>query len=75
MEIKTVNSQSRIMLTKKWRSSYLKGKKAIAVSRDDVVEVKPFGKVDLTKYFDKAEVDTTSDLSEWHEVRRELRSL
>lgn len=75
MEIKSVDDQGRILLPKSWRSRYLKGKKAIVVSRGDVVEVRPFTKPDLTKYFDKVEVDLKSDLSDWHKVRKELRRL
>jgi bifunctional DNA-binding transcriptional regulator/antitoxin component of YhaV-PrlF toxin-antitoxin module len=75
VEIKSVDNQGRILLPKGWRSRYLKGKKAIVVSRGDVVEVRPFTKPDLTKYFDRVEVDLKSDLSDWHKVRKELRRL
>jgi bifunctional DNA-binding transcriptional regulator/antitoxin component of YhaV-PrlF toxin-antitoxin module len=75
VEIKSVDDQGRILLPKSWRSRYLKGKKAIVVSRGDVVEVRPFTKPDLTKYFDRVEVDLKSDLSDWHKVRKELRRL
>lgn len=62
------------MLPKDWRNRYLKGKKAIIVYKGDVVEIRPFTKSDLTKYFDKVEVDLKSDLADWHKVRKELRS-
>jgi bifunctional DNA-binding transcriptional regulator/antitoxin component of YhaV-PrlF toxin-antitoxin module len=75
VEIKSIDNQGRILLPKNWRSRYLKGKKAIIVSKGDVVEVRPFTKADLTKYFDSVEVDLKSDLSEWHKVRKELRRL
>jgi len=42
-------------------------------SKGDVLEIVPQDRVDLTKYFDAAEVDVDSDLSDWHSVRRELR--
>ena len=75
MEIKVVDNQGRILLPKKWRDRYLKGKKAIIVYKENVVEIRPFDKSDLTKYFDKVEVDLKSDLSDWHKVRKELRGV
>ncbi|MGB9842690.1 MAG: AbrB/MazE/SpoVT family DNA-binding domain-containing protein [Candidatus Bathyarchaeales archaeon] len=75
MEIKSVDDQGRILLPKTWRNRYLKDKKAIIISRGDVIEVRPFTKPDLTQYFDKIEVDLKSDLSDWHKVRKELRRL
>ncbi|MEM2999834.1 MAG: AbrB/MazE/SpoVT family DNA-binding domain-containing protein [Candidatus Bathyarchaeia archaeon] len=75
MEIKSVDDQGRILLPKTWRDRYLKGKKAIIISRGEVIEVRPFAKPDLAQYFDKVEVDLKSDLSEWHKVRKELRRL
>ena len=63
------------MLPKKWRDRYLKGKKAIIVYKENVVEIRPFDKSDLTKYFDKVEIDLKSDLSDWHKVRKELRGV
>ncbi len=75
VEIKVVDDQGRILLPKDWRDRYLKDKKAIIVSKGDVVEIRPFAKSDLTKYFDKVEVDIKSNLSDWHKVRKELRSV
>jgi len=63
------------LLPKEWRDRYLKGKKAIIVYKENVVEIRPFDKSDLTKYFDKVEVDLKSDLSDWHKVRKELRGV
>jgi len=73
VEVKTLDSQGRIVLPKNWRDRYLKGKKAIVVSKGDLVEIRPFAGADLTKYFDRVEVDLKSDLSDWHKVRKELR--
>ena len=75
MEIKKVDNQGRIILPKEWRNRYLKGKKAIIVYKGDIVEIRPFTKSDLTKYFDKVEVELKSDLSDWHKVRNELKSV
>ena len=63
------------MLPKEWRDRYLKGRKAIIVYKENVVEIRPFDKSDLTKYFDKLEVDLKSDLSDWHKVKKELRGV
>jgi bifunctional DNA-binding transcriptional regulator/antitoxin component of YhaV-PrlF toxin-antitoxin module len=75
VEIKSVDNQGRILLPRDWRNRHLKGKKAIIVYKGDVVEIRPFTKSDLTKYFDKVEVDLKADLSDWHKVRKELRSV
>ena len=75
VEIKSVDNQGRIMLPKEWRNRYLKGKKAIVVYKGELVEIRPFAKSDLTKYFDKVEVDLRADLEDWHKVRKELRSV
>jgi bifunctional DNA-binding transcriptional regulator/antitoxin component of YhaV-PrlF toxin-antitoxin module len=72
VEIKTVDSQGRILPPKNWRNRYLKGKKAIIITKEDVVEIRPFEKSDLTKYFGKVEVDLKSDISDWHKVKKEL---
>ena len=69
-----MDNQGRILLPKDWRDRHLKGKKAIIVHKGDVVEIRPFIKSDLTKFFDRVEVDLISDLADWHKVRKELRS-
>ena len=75
VEIKSVDNQGRILLPKDWRNRYLKGKKAMVVYKGELVEIRPFTKSDLTKFFDKVEVDLKSDLSDWHKVRKELRNV
>jgi len=39
------------------------------------VEINPAAKSDLTKHFDKIQVDLKSDLSDWPKVRKELKRL
>ncbi len=73
MEVKRVDNQGRIMLPKTWRDRYLKDKKAIVSLKGDLIEIRPFENTDLTKFFDKIEVDIKADLSDWHKVREELR--
>jgi hypothetical protein len=62
------------LLPKEWRNRYLKRNKVIVFCKGDIVKIRPFAKTDLTKYFDKVEVDLKSDLSDWHKVRKELWS-
>jgi bifunctional DNA-binding transcriptional regulator/antitoxin component of YhaV-PrlF toxin-antitoxin module len=73
VEVKTVDTQGRIMLPKTWRDRYLKDKKAIVSQKGNLIEIKPFEEIDLTKYFDSIEVDLKTDLGDWHKVREELR--
>ena len=73
VEVKTVDNQGRIILPKNWRDRYLKGKKAIVSFKGDLIEIRPFTKADLTKYFDKVDVDLKADLSDWQKARKELR--
>jgi len=73
VEIKKVDNQGRILLSKDWRERYLKEKKAIVLYKGDTVEIKPFTQSDLTKHFDKVLVELKSDLSDWHRVRKELK--
>jgi len=75
VEVKSVDNQGRIILPKSWRNRYLKGKKAIVVFKGDLVEIRPFTKFDLTRYFDKVQMDLKSDFSDWHKVRKELRRM
>jgi hypothetical protein len=74
VEIKNVDNQGRILLSKDWRDKYLKGNRAIVVYKGDTVEIKPFTKPDLAKHLDKVQLDLKSDLSNWREVRKELKS-
>ena len=61
------------MLPKTWRDRYLKDKKAVVSQKGDIIEIRPFKDIDLTKYFDSIEVDLKADISDWHKVREELR--
>jgi bifunctional DNA-binding transcriptional regulator/antitoxin component of YhaV-PrlF toxin-antitoxin module len=73
MEVKAVDNQGRIILPKNWRDRYLKDKKAVIAQKGDIIEIRSFEDIDLTKYFDSVEVDLKADLSDWHKVREELR--
>jgi bifunctional DNA-binding transcriptional regulator/antitoxin component of YhaV-PrlF toxin-antitoxin module len=71
--LKGVDSQGRIVLPAAWRKKYLKGDKVLLRPKGDILEVVPREKVDLTAFFDAAEADVKSDLSDWHAVRKELQ--
>jgi bifunctional DNA-binding transcriptional regulator/antitoxin component of YhaV-PrlF toxin-antitoxin module len=71
--LKEIDDQGRIVIPAEWRKKWLRGKKVILRSRGEVLEILPRENVDLTAFFDRVEVDTKADLSDWHAVRRELR--
>jgi len=71
--LKDIDEQGRIVIPAEWRRQYLRGTKVILRNRGEVLEILPREKVDLTAFFDRAEVDVKANLSDWHAVRRELR--
>jgi len=71
--IKKVDGQGRIVIPKKWRERYLKGRRIIMRIKEDVIEIMPEKMFDLTRFFDSIEVDVRSDLADWHKVKKELR--
>lgn len=73
MVIKRVDGQGRIVIPKKWREKYLKGRRVIMRIKEDVIEIMPEKMFDLTRFFDSIEVDVRSDLADWHKVKKELR--
>ena len=73
MVIKRVDGQGRIVIPKKWREKYLKGRRIIMRIKEDVIEIMPEKMFDLTRFFDSIEVDVRSDLADWHKVKKELR--
>ena len=73
IEIKNeVDKQGKLVLPKEWREKYLKSREVMMRLKGAVIEIMPYEKVDLTKYFDSVEVDIKSDLSDWKSIRREL---
>ncbi|HIE15096.1 TPA: AbrB/MazE/SpoVT family DNA-binding domain-containing protein [Candidatus Bathyarchaeota archaeon] len=73
--LKEVDRQGRIVIPKSWREKYLKRPRIIMKIKGEVIEIRPEKPSDLTKFFDTMEVDIKSDLSNWHEVRKELRKV
>ena len=73
IEIKDeVDKQGKLALPKEWQERYLKSREVVVRLKGAVIEIVPYEKVDLTKYFDSVEADIKSDLSEWKSVRKEL---
>ena len=72
--VRELDKQGRIVIPKRWREKYAKKGKFVMKLDGDEIRMIPMGTVDLTEYFDSIEVDLKSDLSDWHSVRKELRS-
>jgi bifunctional DNA-binding transcriptional regulator/antitoxin component of YhaV-PrlF toxin-antitoxin module len=73
IEIKNeVDKQGKLVLPKEWRERYLKSREVVMRFKGAVIEIMPYVKVDLTKYFDSVEADIKADLSDWQSVKREL---
>ncbi len=68
--IKKVDRQGRVVLPKEWRER-LKSGRVLVIMRGDTIILRPY-RVDLTKFFDRIEVELKADLSDWKSVRREL---
>lgn len=75
VEIKEIDVQGRIIIPKAWRSKHLKSNKVVVKLGEGVIEIVPYGALDLTKWFDTVEVSVKSDLSDWRSLRREIRRL
>jgi hypothetical protein len=72
VKVKGVDGRGLTIFPKTWREKCLKNKKAIISTKGDTIEIKSLTQIDLTKYFDKIEVELKADLSDWHKVRKEL---
>ncbi len=70
--IKELDRQGKLVLPKEWREKYAKDGRIVLRVEGDKITIRPYKLVDLTKFFDKIEVDLKSDLSDWKSVRREL---
>jgi len=71
--LKKVDRHGRIVLPARWRAKYLRSGKVLLRPRGEALEILPQDDVDLTAYFDAAEVDVKADLADWRGVRRDLR--
>ncbi len=75
VEIKEIDEQGRIVIPKAWRRKHLKSKKLVMKLKEGAIEIIPYSALDLTKFFDRIEVDVKSDLDDWHALRKDLRKL
>ncbi|MCD6508942.1 MAG: AbrB/MazE/SpoVT family DNA-binding domain-containing protein [Thermoprotei archaeon] len=73
--IKELDRQGRLVIPKSWRERYARSGKVILRIKEGLIEILPEETFDLTKYFNSIELDLKSDLSDWHDVRRELRGV
>lgn len=72
--LRRIDARGRIALPATWRRNHARGNKILVRTRGEVLELIPLNDIDLTAYFDVAEVDFTGDLADWHSVQRELRT-
>ena len=71
--LRKIDERGRIVIPAEWRKKWMRGTKVILRNRGEVLEILPQDTVDLTLFFDRAEVDMKADLSNWHRARRDLQ--
>lgn len=71
--VRELDKQGRLVIPKKWREKYLRGRKVVLKLERNEIRVIPLQTKLLTDYFGSLSVDLESDLSDWHSVRRELK--
>src|SRR2546425_11179994 len=59
--LKEIDEQGRIEIPAKWRKKWPRGTKVILRDRGEILEIIPQARVDLTAFFDRAEIDTKAD--------------
>jgi AbrB family looped-hinge helix DNA binding protein len=70
VEIKTVDTQGRIILPKSWRNQ-LKTNSVVVIDEDDRLEIRPADS-DLSRFVDAVEVDV-EHFEDYHKLRKGLR--
>jgi len=70
VEIKTVDTQGRIILPKSWRNR-LKTNAVVVIDEDDRLEIRP-ADADLSRFVDAVEVDV-EHFEDYHKLRKGLR--
>ena len=70
VEIRTVDTQGRIILPKSWRNR-LKTNSVIVIAEDDRLEIRP-ADADLSRFVDAVEVDV-EHFEDYHTLRKGLR--
>ena len=65
VEVKKVDSQGRLILPSDWRSDHLKETQEVyLIKRENYIKIIPKQKVDLEKFFDKADLDVSA-IGDW----------
>jgi AbrB family looped-hinge helix DNA binding protein len=70
VEIKTVDTQGRIILPKSWRKRQ-KTNSVLVIDEDDRLEIRP-ADADLSRFVDAVEVDA-EHFEDYHKLRKGLR--
>ena len=70
VEIKTVDTQGRIILPKAWRNR-LKTNAVVIIDEDDRLEIRP-ADADLSRFVDAVEV-TVEQFEDYHKLRKGLK--
>ncbi|MBI4257323.1 MAG: hypothetical protein HY619_00050 [Thaumarchaeota archaeon] len=76
VEVKKVDDQGRLILPVDWRQSELKeASEVYVIKRKGYLKIVPKRKIDLVKFFDKAElgVDAIGEWGDFEKVRSERR--
>ena len=76
VEVKKVDSQGTLILPADWREAQLKGANGVyVIKRKGYLKVVPKQRIDLTKFFDKAElaVDAIGDWDDFERVFSEKK--
>jgi AbrB family looped-hinge helix DNA binding protein len=73
VEERHVDSQGRVSLPADWRRENLdETGNVLLFKRGEEIVIRPKRTRKLSEFFDSVEVDLSSDLSNWHSVKREL---
>jgi bifunctional DNA-binding transcriptional regulator/antitoxin component of YhaV-PrlF toxin-antitoxin module len=70
VEVKKVDSQGRLILPSDWRADELKqANEVYVIKRKGYLKIVPKRKIDLSKFFDKADLDIDA-IGDWQEFEK-----
>ncbi len=70
IEVRKVDSQGRLILPSDWREDQLKGASEVyVIKRKGYLKIMPKRKIDLSKFFDKAELAVDA-INDWRDFER-----
>ena len=73
VEERRVDSQGRVSLPSEWRRAHLNQEgNVVIVNMGDELIIKAKKAERLSTFFDSVDVELKSDLSDWHQVKKEL---